>query len=75
VAEGRAEIAALDALTFAMMQARDPDARALRVVAQTAAHPRPALYRRRGADRAAIRAALAAAPSPDLRGRTATRCG
>jgi ABC-type phosphate/phosphonate transport system substrate-binding protein len=41
VAEGRADIAALDAVTHAMMQGHDPEADALRVVAHT--DPTPGL--------------------------------
>ncbi|MBE2277420.1 MAG: PhnD/SsuA/transferrin family substrate-binding protein [Rhodobacteraceae bacterium] len=62
VASGRAEIAALDALTFAMLEdAGDADTRALRVIAQTPPSPALPYIAARGADPAAIRAALAAA--------------
>ncbi len=62
VAAGRAEIAALDALTFAMLEdAGDADARALRVIARTPPSPALPYIAAKGADAAAIRAALAAA--------------
>jgi ABC-type phosphate/phosphonate transport system substrate-binding protein len=58
VAEGRADWAALDAVTWAMMQAQDPVAPALRVVEATAPTPALPYIAAAGADRAAILAAL-----------------
>jgi ABC-type phosphate/phosphonate transport system substrate-binding protein len=61
VAEGRADWAALDAVTWAMMQAQDPAAPALRVVEATAPTPALPYIAAAGADRVAILAALRAA--------------
>lgn len=62
VAQGQADLAALDAVTWAMMQADgDPSAPALRVVGQTAPTPALPYIAARGADRAVIFAALAGA--------------
>jgi ABC-type phosphate/phosphonate transport system substrate-binding protein len=64
VAEGQADIAALDAVTFALMQNADPVAEQLRVVAKTA--PTPGLPLITGKDKdpapvfAAVEAAIAA---------------
>jgi ABC-type phosphate/phosphonate transport system substrate-binding protein len=49
VAEGRADIAALDAVTFALMQQNDPEVRRLKVVAMT--DPTPGLPYITAADR------------------------
>lgn len=61
VAAGRADIAALDALTFALMQDEGhPDAARLRILAQTPATPALPYIAASGADLAATREALAA---------------
>lgn len=58
VAEGRADLAAIDAVTFTLLSRWEPAMAGLRVLAETA--PRPALpyVSARGADGAAIAAAL-----------------
>lgn len=70
VAEGRADIAALDALTWAMLSRWEPFAAALREVARTAPTPALPFIAAKGANIAATRAALAeavAALTPDDR--------
>ncbi len=69
VAEGRADIAALDAVTFALLQGVEPALSALRVVEMTPPTPGLPLIAAAGADaRAAFDAvagAIAALPAPD----------
>ncbi|MCB6178867.1 phosphate/phosphite/phosphonate ABC transporter substrate-binding protein [Rhodobacter sp. Har01] len=73
VAEGRADLAGLDAVTWAMMQADgDPAAPALRVVAETAPAPALPYIAAKGADREGLFATLAqaiAALTPEDRAR------
>lgn len=61
VAEGRADLAALDAVTWAMLQRWEPAAAEVRVVALTAPTPGLPLISCAGADRPAIFAVVAAA--------------
>jgi ABC-type phosphate/phosphonate transport system substrate-binding protein len=62
VAEGRADFAGLDALTWALMQDQhDPAAARLKVIGQTAPTPALPFIAAPGADGPALRAALAAA--------------
>jgi ABC-type phosphate/phosphonate transport system substrate-binding protein len=61
VAEGRADIAALDAVTWALMQGEDPVTGALRVIDQTAPTPGLPCIAALGADAGQVHAALAAA--------------
>lgn len=64
VAEGRADIAAVDWITWRGIERWEPDlARSLRVIAPTGAAPGLALIAAPGADVAALRAELAAAVS------------
>lgn len=68
VAEGRAEIAAIDAVTFALLQAHDPVAARVRIVDRTPPTPGLPLIAARSADPGAAFAAVAdaiAALSPD----------
>ena len=58
VAEGRADIAALDALTWAMLSRWEPFTAALREVARTAPTPALPFIAAKGADAAATHAAL-----------------
>lgn len=61
VAQGLADIAALDAVTWSLLQEYAPETRALRVVGQTAPTPGLPLITARGNDAAALRAAVAQA--------------
>ena len=61
VAEGRADLAALDALTWSMLQRWEPAAASLRVVARTAPTPALPYIAAKGADAETSFAALAAA--------------
>ena len=69
VAEGRADIAALDAVTFALMQDLVPETRRLKVVGMTDPTPGLPLITARGHDPAplfdAICEAIAALPAKD----------
>ncbi|MBK6468963.1 MAG: PhnD/SsuA/transferrin family substrate-binding protein [Rhodobacter sp.] len=58
VAAGRADLAGLDALTWAMLQGQEPAAKALKVVGQTAPTPALPFIAGQGADRAALLPAL-----------------
>ncbi|MEZ5796833.1 MAG: PhnD/SsuA/transferrin family substrate-binding protein [Paracoccaceae bacterium] len=61
VAAGRADLAALDALTWAMLQGQEPACDALRVIDRTTPTPALPFVAGPGADRAALLAALRAA--------------
>jgi len=68
VAEGRADIAAIDAVTWAMLLRWEPAARALRVIGRTEATPGQSFGPAQGRDPAPYRAAIAeaiAGLSPD----------
>lgn len=61
VAEGRADVAAIDAVTFAMLLRHRPEARRLRVLASTPETPGLPFITRRGGPAAALSRALAQA--------------
>ncbi|WP_377169844.1 phosphate/phosphite/phosphonate ABC transporter substrate-binding protein [Roseovarius aquimarinus] len=70
LAEGRAEIACIDALSWRLIQRHDPHAAGLREIERTAPTPAPPFITSMDQDAAAIRAALAegiAALSPEQR--------
>lgn len=71
VADGRADLAAIDAMTWELLCAHDPVAAALRVIATTEPTPGLPLITARGRDpapiAAAVRAAIARLPEPDRR--------
>lgn len=58
VAKGRADIAAIDAISWRIIAAHDPAARRLKVIGTTGATPGQALITARGNDPAPIRKAL-----------------
>lgn len=69
VAEGRADLAAIDAITWRMLQAWDPLAQRLRVLDRTASSPGQSFITRAGQDpapyREAIMEAIRALPAPE----------
>jgi ABC-type phosphate/phosphonate transport system substrate-binding protein len=69
IAEGRADIAAIDAISWRAMLRHDPAARALRVIGRTGAAPGQAFVAAKGTDpaphRRALRTAIAALPPAD----------
>jgi len=69
VAEGRADLAAIDAITWGMLQRWDPLARSVRVIGRTCSSPGQSFITRAGQDpdvyREAIAEAIANLPAPE----------